>query len=116
MYQAVAFYKYVQIEEPEVFAVRHLKYCKRLGITGRILVADEGINGQFSGTKEQCEQYIADLIANPLFAGTDFKIHDEEKPAFNKIHVRYKPEIVNSGLKDIREIDPSKETGIHLSA
>ena len=116
MYQAVAFYKYVQIEEPDVFAIRHLKYCKRLGITGRILIADEGINGQLSGTRAQCEQYISDLLANPLFAGTDFKIHDEEKPAFQKIHVRYKPEIVNSGLKDIREIDPSKETGTHLSA
>ncbi len=116
MYQAIAFYKYVQIEEPEVFAVKHLRYCKRLGITGRILVADEGINGQFSGTIAQCQQYINELIADSRFADTDFKIDSAEKPAFAKCHVRYKPEIVNSGLKDIREIDPSKETGTHLSA
>ncbi len=116
MYQAVAFYKYVHIEEADVYAVRHLKYCKRLGITGRIIVADEGLNGQFSGTIEQCQKYIADLIADPRFAETDFKIDPCDAPAFKKMHVRYKPEIVHSGLRDPNEIDPSKETGKHLSA
>lgn len=115
-YQVVAFYKYVPIEEAEVFAIRHLKYCQRLGIGGRIIVADEGINGQLSGTVEQCKQYIADLTADERFATTDFKIDPAEKPAFAKMHVRYKREIVNSGLADIKEVDPSKETGKHLSA
>jgi UPF0176 protein len=110
-YQAVAFYKYVKIEEAEVFVVKHLKYCQRLGIFGRILIADEGINGQLSGTAAQCAQYMADLIEDPRFAGTDFKIDPVERQAFSKIHVRYKPEIVHSGLL---HIDPSKRTGKHL--
>ncbi|RYD70628.1 MAG: hypothetical protein EOP53_25085, partial [Sphingobacteriales bacterium] len=115
-YQVVAFYKYVQIEEADVFAIRHLKYCQRLGITGRIIIADEGINGQLSGTVEQCKQYMADLCADERFANVDFKIDDWEKNAFLKMHVRYKPEIVNSGLAEIAEVDPKKETGKHLSA
>jgi UPF0176 protein len=116
MYLAVAYYKYVEIEEPEVFAIRHLKYCKRLGITGRIIVADEGMNGQLSGTIAQCEQYMRELVADPRFETTDFKIDTAEKPAFHKMHVRYKPEIVNSGLSNIKEINPAVETGGHLSA
>ncbi|MGZ5244533.1 MAG: oxygen-dependent tRNA uridine(34) hydroxylase TrhO, partial [Bacteroidia bacterium] len=115
-YQVVAFYKYVHIEEAEVFAIRHLKYCQRLGITGRIIIAYEGINGQLSGTVEQCRQYMQDLTADERFADADFKIDDWEKNAFLKMHVRYKPEIVNSGLAAVPEVNPSKETGKHLSA
>jgi len=112
-YLAVAFYKYVHIEEADVFAVKHLKYCQRLGIFGRIIVADEGINGQLSGTPELCEQYMKDLVSDPRFEGTDFKIDGVDRQAFSKMHVRYKPEIVHSGLKDI---DPSIRTGGHLKA
>jgi len=112
-YLAVAFYKYVPIEEADIFAVRHLKYCQRLGILGRIIVADEGINGQLSGTVSQCEHYMSDLISDPRFEGTDFKIDAVERLAFQKIHVRYKPEIVHSSL---RHIDVSKRTGKHLKA
>jgi len=112
-YLAVAFYKYVPIDEAEVFVVKHLKYCQRLGIFGRILVADEGINGQLSGTVAQCRQYMEDLIADPRFAETDFKVDATERCAFSKIHVRYKPEIVHSGIQGI---DPAKRTGKHLKA
>ncbi len=113
LYRSVAYYKYVHIPEAEVFAVRHLKYCKRLGITGRIIVADEGLNGQFSGTMAQCVQYMNDLLADPLFEGTFFKIDECDKPSFTKMHVRYKPEIVHAGAK---AIDPNEVTGVHLNA
>jgi UPF0176 protein len=103
----------VDIEEPEVFAVRHLKYCRRLGIGGRILVAAEGINGQLSGTVAQCEQYMKDLREDSRFMGVDFKIDEADRPAFHKIHVRHKPEIVHSGLQHVR---PADRTGKHLSA
>ena len=115
-YKAVAFYKYVTIEDAEEFAVRHLRYCKRLGIGGRIIVANEGINGQISGTPEQCETYMNDLIQDPRFADVDFKKDQCDRQAFHKIHVRYKAEIVHSGLKDKSIVDPEKETGKHLSA
>jgi UPF0176 protein len=110
-YEVVAFYKYVKIEEADVFTVRHLKYCQRLGLSGRIIIADEGINGQLSGTVAQCSQYITDLVSDARFADTDFKIDPIERLAFSKMHVRYKQEIVHSGLQ---HIDPSKNTGKHL--
>lgn len=113
-YRVVAFYKYVHIEEADVFAVRHLKYCQRLGIGGRIIVADEGMNGQLSGTIEQCETYMRDLLLDCRFEGTDFKVDPADQPAFAKMHVRYKAEIVNSGMNELG-IDPSKRTGKHLS-
>ena len=113
MYQVLAFYKYVTIADAEAFCTRHLKYCKRLGIGGRILVSYEGLNGQLSGTTEQIKTYSEDLLLDPRFKNTDFKIDPADEPAFAKIHVRIKPEIVHSGFPDY--INPEKETGKHLS-
>ena len=45
---------------------------------------------------------------------TEFKIDEVEEPSFIKMHVRYKSEIVHSGLRDPNYIDPTKETGKHL--
>ena len=57
-YRVLLYYKYVQIENPEDFASQHLTFCKELGLKGRILVAEEGINGTVSGTVEQTDEYM----------------------------------------------------------
>ncbi|PEF14859.1 hypothetical protein CON87_32780, partial [Bacillus cereus] len=44
-YRVLLYYQYVPIEDGETFAQKHLADCKELGLKGRILVADEGING-----------------------------------------------------------------------
>jgi len=102
------------IENAEEFAAEHLAFCKSLNLVGRIIVAEEGLNGTVSGTVESCEKYMAAIHADERFAKTDFKIDNVEEPSFIKMHCRYKPEIVHSGLRDPNLIDPNKETGIHL--
>ena len=47
--KVVTFYKYTEIKNPEKFVEEHLTYCKKLGIKGKILVSNEGINGGISG-------------------------------------------------------------------
>ena len=49
-YQVLLYYLYTTIENPEQFKDEHLAYCKEIGILGRILIANEGINGTVSGT------------------------------------------------------------------
>src|SRR5690606_40839490 len=51
---------------------------------------------------------------DPRFAKTDFKVDEVAEPSFIKMHCRYKPEIVHSGLRDQKLIDTTKETGKHL--
>lgn len=113
-YLVLAYYHYTSIEHPEVFTAEHLKYCKQLGLRGRIYIAHEGINGTISGPKSVCEQYMHDLKTNPLFEGIEFKIDEHDGHAFNRMHVRTKTEIVHSGLRDPKVIDPTRETGKHL--
>jgi UPF0176 protein len=113
-YYVVAYYYYTSIPNPEEFSAEHLKYCKQLGLRGRIYIAHEGINGTISGPKVICEQYMDELKANPLFSGIEYKVDEHHDHAFNRMHVRAKAEIVHSGLRDPAIIDPTKKTGKHL--
>ncbi len=106
----VLFYKYVQIEKPEVFRKKHAKFCNELGIRGRILVAEEGINGSVSGNKEQIEEYKNNILADKRFADMVFKESKGIMHPFHKMIVKTKREIVNFGQK----VDLSN-SGKHLS-
>jgi UPF0176 protein len=113
-YQTLLYYCYSPIAEAEQFARDHLAFCKFLNLTGRIIVANEGLNGTVSGTKESCAAYMAAIHADERFAKTEFKIDDVSEPSFIKMHCRYKAEIVHSGLRDPNIINPNEQTGKHL--
>ena len=112
-YRVLLYYKYVPIEDPVTFAQEHLAACKEIGLKGRILVSDEGINGTCSGTIEQTDAYINMMKADDRFADMVYKIDEAEGHAFKKMHVRPKREIVHLGLAD--DINPNELTGKYLS-
>lgn len=113
-YQTLLYYCYSAIKNAEQFASDHLQFCKSLNLVGRIIVADEGLNGTVSGSEAACKTYMDTLLADPRFAKIDFKIDEVNEPSFIKMHCRYKSEIVHSGLRDPHIINPEKKTGIHL--
>lgn len=113
-YQTLLYYKYTRIPDAEEFAKQHLEFCERLGVVGRIIVAEEGLNGTISGTVVQCKKYMDTVKSNPLFEGIEFKIDDVDAPTFERLYVRFKPEIVHSSLRGIKNVDPNVITGIHL--
>jgi UPF0176 protein len=100
-YRTLLFYKYVPLADAETFAQQHLSTCQSLGLKGRILVADEGINGTVSGTAEQTQRYIQHLRSDQRFADLVFKTDEEEKISFAKMHVRYRKEIVRFGVETV---------------
>lgn len=112
-YRILLYYKYVRIEDHEGFAKEHLQFCKDLGVKGRILVSNEGINGTLSGTFEQTQIYMETMHANPLFSEMEFKIDEAPEHAFKKLFVRAKKEIVTFRLED--DVNPNEVTGKHLS-
>jgi len=115
-YNTLLYYCYSAIENAENFAADHLQFCKSLNLVGRIIVADEGLNGTVSGTDAACIAYMEELHADPRFAKIDFKVDEVAEPSFIKMHCRYKSEIVHSGLRDPHIINPEQKTGIHLEA
>lgn len=110
-YWVLAYYFYTPIFDAEDFVQHHLKYCRQLGLTGRIYIAVEGINGTICGTPQQCSVYMDDLKSDPRFEGISFKIDPADTKAFARLHVRLKKEIVHSGLQNV---NPIRRTGKHL--
>lgn len=112
-YQVLLYYNYVHIEDPETFANDHLKFCKETGLKGRILVAEEGINGTVSGTMEQTQKYMDMMHADERFKDMVFKIDLHDGHAFKKMHVRPRKELVTLRLED--DINPHELTGKYLN-
>ena len=112
-YRVLLYYMYVPIDNPEEFAAEHLTFCKELGLKGRILVAEEGINGTVSGTVEQTEQYMKAMKEDPRFAEMVFKVDEADDHAFKKMHVRPRKELVTLRLED--DVNPRELTGKYLS-
>ena len=112
-HQVLLYYHYVKIDDPETLAVEHLQFCNDLDLRGRILIAEEGINGTVSGTIEQTEKYMKAMEKDPLFKGIVFKVDPHDGHAFKKMHVRPRPELVTLRLED--DINPKKLTGNYLS-
>lgn len=111
-YRVLLFYKYVHIANPEEFAAQHLQFCKELGLRGRILVAEEGINGTVSGTVDQTDEYMRGMHEDPHFSDMIFKVDEAEDQAFKKMHVRPRKELVTLRLED--DINPNEVTGEYL--
>lgn len=107
------FYKYVQIDNPLQIQAWQKKLCAELGLTGRVLLAHEGINGTVGGTKEATDAYVSAMNQHPLFGGIDFKTAPGGAEAFPRCKIVIKKEIVHLG------IDPEKLTvqdgGDHLT-
>ena len=111
-YNVLLYYCYTRIENVDQFRHEHHLLCLSLNLSGRIIVATEGLNGTVSGLVADCAKYMETVKADSRFANIDFKIETCDKPTFTKLHVRVKSEIVHA---DLPHIDPNVKTGIHLS-
>jgi UPF0176 protein len=109
-FSVLLYYIYSPIENLIEYRDIHHQYCLDHRLLGRIIIAPEGLNGTVSGTKEDCEQYMAWVKSDSRFAAIDFKVESHHEVAFKKLYVKIKKEIVHSELP----VDPLKKTGIHL--
>ncbi|MFM2428220.1 MAG: hypothetical protein RL012_104 [Bacteroidota bacterium] len=107
-YSILLYYCYAAIEDPGEFRGTHHRYCIENGLRGRIIIAQEGINGTISGLTEACEKYMDDMNSDARFTHMHFKVTAHHQHAFQKLHVRVKPEIVHAGLP---HISPNQQTG-----
>ena len=113
MGKILIYYKYIDIADPEQVAVEQRTLCQELGLKGRILLAQEGINGTVGGSDESTDRYREYMLAHPLFSDIDFKESAGEADYFPRLMVKVKKEIVNLRLDT--KLVSAKDAGIHLS-
>ena len=100
--RVLLYYCYTPIADPAAFAAAHHRLCVDLDLRGRIIVAEEGLNGTVSGAEAACDAYIAAVRRDPRFAACEFKAEDVPGHTFAKLHVRVKREIVHAGLRAVK--------------
>jgi UPF0176 protein len=93
----ILFYKYVPIAGPERFAVEHLALCKSLGLKGRVLIAEEGINGTLAGPRDAVASYVSALREDERFADIEIKQSAGDASTFPRLSVKARAEIVTLG-------------------
>lgn len=111
--QILLYYLYIAIPNPHEIARWQRELCTQLGLTGRIILAEEGINGTLGGTADATNAYITAMHNHPLFSAVVFKTSTGGSRHFPRLSIKVRDEIVALG------IDPKKLTtqdgGIHLS-
>ena len=113
--RVLLYYRYVPIEDPEVYVREHRELCERLELRGRILIGREGINGTVSGTGAGTQGYIEAMQADPRTAEMPFKIDSCDGHVFRKLSIKAREEIVTLCLDEESDIDPNRLTGNRLS-
>lgn len=112
-YTVILFYKYVHIDDPESERERQQELCEKHNLTGRLIIAEEGINATLEGSNEAIQFYIDVMQRDDRFVDIDFKSSPGIGNAFPKLSVKVRSEIVSSRLED--DIDPTLDTGQHIA-
>ena len=102
MYKVILFYKFVDIRCPQDLMTAQRELCEYLNLKGRILIAEEGINGTLEGTEENINGYMEILKDGKmegweLFKNMSFKESEGNGKAFTRLQVVVKPEVVTMG-------------------
>ncbi|MEX2029055.1 MAG: rhodanese-related sulfurtransferase [Candidatus Paceibacterota bacterium] len=111
--EIILFYKYVYISDPQAVKERQMEICRKLGLKGRCIIAPEGINATFEGTRENIKKYITEIATDKRFLNIHFKLSVGTGSAFPKLSVKVRNEIVSLNL-GICDINPNEVTGVHL--
>lgn len=111
-WEVLLYYKYVKISNPEEFCDLQREICRKLNLTGRIIIAHEGINGTVEGLLADTARYMEVMKLDVRFRDMSFKKSVGSGQSFPKLQVRVRPEIVASKL----DVDPSVITGKYLAA
>lgn len=111
-YEILLFYKYTTVKDVQALMDRERSVANVLGLTGRIVIAPEGMNGTLEGTPEATEKYKKHILSDPRFRHMSIKTSEGTGSAFPRLSVKVKDEIVST--KFPKRIDPRKETGKYL--
>jgi UPF0176 protein len=120
--RVLLFYKYVAISDVDGTVAWMQELSSRLGLLGRVLLAEEGVNGSVSGPATAVRGYIAAMAAHPLFGGIDWKdssVEDgelmvEHGQAFGDLVVKRVKELVSTAGA-VSLTDVATHGGKHLS-
>lgn len=111
----LSFYQYWKLVNPETFRNELYENLSKLGVLGRIYIANEGINAQISLPTENLEAFKNYLYSHSFLDGIRLNIAVEDNgKSFFVLDIKVRHKIVADGLND--ETFDVTNKGIHLKA
>jgi len=113
----ILYYGFAPLDDPEAIRLWQTTLCESLGLKGRIIISEHGINGTLGGSMESLKSYIAQTKSYAPFKKIDFKWSDGLGDDFPKLKVRVRDEIVTFNAANEIKVDSNGIIGggKHLS-
>lgn len=111
MQKIVLYYKFVPIADPQAIRLWQRSLCERLGLKGRIIIADHGINGTVGGDIKAVKAYVKETKTYAPFKDINFKWSDGTGDDFPRLSVKVRPEIVTFGVPNDIKVDANGVVG-----
>lgn len=97
----LSFYSFTNLENLEILLPKILLIGKKRRIRGTILLAPEGFNGSISGTKEEVNFLVDEIIKLTSAEDVNIKINYCDIHPFQKLKVKLKKEIIAMTVGDL---------------
>lgn len=110
-YIVCAMYKFVALDNYQAMRQPLHDAMQQNGIKGTLLLAEEGINGTVSGTREGIDALLDYLNQDPRINPISYKESLHDTQPFYRTKVKLKKEIVTMGVSGI---DPRKTVGTYV--
>ena len=109
-----SFYKYIDISVPNELRDELYEVWNKMGVFGRVYIADEGINAQVSIPQPNWEIFKKSVLSNDLFRGIIIKKAIQEGSSFYKLKIKVRKELVAYDVP--KESYDMRKVGKHLTA
>lgn len=126
------YYSFAPISDPDAVRLWQRELCESLGLRGRIIISEHGINGTVGGELDACKQYLKKSKEHPAFANLDAKwsdgtgfepdtaepLHGVDRRApwrritdFPRLSVKARDEVVSFGAPESLRVDADGVVG-----
>ena len=110
MQKVILYYKFTPLKDPEAVKLWQKTLCDSLGLHGRILVSEHGINGTLGGDIDDVKKYIKQTKQFAGFKDIVFKWSDGGREDFPRMSVKVRRELV--GFKNSDDEVQVNENGV----
>jgi UPF0176 protein len=111
IHKVLLFYRFTPIDDPASVRLWQRELCRRLGLTGRIIISAHGINGSVGGELAAIKEYVGCTREYPPFTDIDFKRSSGTGQEFPRLTVKVRDELVTFGAPDELKVTESGVLG-----
>ena len=103
--KVILYFGFAPIADPQAVRLWQRDLCESLGLKGRILISEHGINGTLGGDMASLKTYVKKTKEYPGFGKIDFKWSDGTGNDFPKLKVKARKELVAFGAPGEVKVD-----------